>query len=66
MKWTPALQKEYLKKVRWFLVFAVGFFVLLLISTWWHHWLGMIASCAMFGLLSYYWWAIRETILGRK
>lgn len=66
MKWTPALQQEYLKKVRWLLVFAIGFLVLLLISVWLHRWLGIIPSFAMFVLMSYYWWAIRETILGRK
>jgi uncharacterized membrane protein YjjP (DUF1212 family) len=66
MKWTPALRTEYLKKVRWFLVFAIGFFALLLISVWRHRWLGIIPSFVMFSLLGYEWWAIRETILGRK
>ena len=66
MKWTLALRTEYLKKVRWFLVFAIGFFALLLISVWRHRWLGIIPSFVMFSLLGYEWWAIRETILGRK
>lgn len=66
MKWTPALRTEYLKKVRWFLVFAIGFFAFLLISVWRHRWLGIIPSFVMFSLLGYEWWAIRETILGRK
>lgn len=66
MKWTPALQKEYLQKLRWLLVVAIGFLALLLISVWLHRWLGIIASFAMFGLTGYYWWYLRETILGRK
>lgn len=66
MKWTPALQQEYLKKMRWLLVFAIGFFGLLLISVWMHRWIAIIPSFAMFSLMSYEWWAIRETILGRK
>ncbi|WP_125709561.1 hypothetical protein [Lacticaseibacillus porcinae] len=66
MKWTPALQKEYLKKMRWFLFFAIGFFIMLLISVWLHRWLVIIPSFAMFVLMSYSWWSFRETILGRK
>lgn len=66
MKWTPALQQEYLKKMRWLLVLAIGFFILLLISVWLHRWIVIIPSFAMFSLMSYEWWAIRETILGRK
>lgn len=66
MKWTLALRTEYLKKVRWLLVFAIIGFGLLLVSVWVHSWIAIIMSLVPLVGAGYSWWILREGILGRK